>query len=82
MGKPPVTNALTIDFEDWYHGIEIPCSEWYGFEDRIGMASCLTFVSRPAATGNLRHHTSNAPRPFALNRRLHDSTRPSRMTTR
>jgi polysaccharide deacetylase family protein (PEP-CTERM system associated) len=28
-------NALTVDFEDWYHGIEIPLSEWSGFEDRI-----------------------------------------------
>lgn len=28
-------NALTIDFEDWYHGIEIPSSEWEGFEQRI-----------------------------------------------
>ena len=28
-------NALTVDFEDWYHGIEIPPSQWGGFEDRI-----------------------------------------------
>lgn len=31
----PITNALTIDFEDWYQGLEIPCQEWPGFEDRI-----------------------------------------------
>src|SRR5262249_49003309 len=31
----PVTNALTIDFEDWYQGLEIPYTEWNGFEDRI-----------------------------------------------
>ena len=31
----PITNALTIDFEDWYQGLEIPMSEWKGFEDRI-----------------------------------------------
>jgi polysaccharide deacetylase family protein (PEP-CTERM system associated) len=30
-----VKNALTIDFEDWYQGLEIPCSAWSGFEDRI-----------------------------------------------
>jgi polysaccharide deacetylase family protein (PEP-CTERM system associated) len=30
-----VTNALTVDFEDWYQGLEIPQSEWAGFEDRI-----------------------------------------------
>jgi polysaccharide deacetylase family protein (PEP-CTERM system associated) len=29
------TNALTIDFEDWYQGLEIPHTEWGGFEDRI-----------------------------------------------
>ncbi len=29
------TNALTIDFEDWYQGLEIPYSEWHKFEDRI-----------------------------------------------
>lgn len=28
-------NALTIDFEDWYQGLEIPVSEWDRFEDRI-----------------------------------------------
>ena len=28
-------NALTIDFEDWYQGIEIPAAEWGGFEDRM-----------------------------------------------
>lgn len=31
----PVTNALTIDFEDWYQGLEIPADQWEGFEDRI-----------------------------------------------
>ncbi len=35
MGNPSVTNALTIDFEDWYQGLEIPYSEWDRFEDRI-----------------------------------------------
>lgn len=30
-----ITNALTIDFEDWYQGLEIPYSEWDAFEDRI-----------------------------------------------
>lgn len=31
----PVTNALTIDFEDWYQGLEIPHTSWDGYEDRI-----------------------------------------------
>jgi polysaccharide deacetylase family protein (PEP-CTERM system associated) len=30
-----IVNALTIDFEDWYHGIELPMSRWGGLEDRI-----------------------------------------------
>ena len=31
----PVINALTIDFEDWYQGLEIPMAGWPGYEDRI-----------------------------------------------
>jgi polysaccharide deacetylase family protein (PEP-CTERM system associated) len=30
-----LTNALTIDFEDWYQGLEIPHTRWSGYEDRI-----------------------------------------------
>jgi polysaccharide deacetylase family protein (PEP-CTERM system associated) len=29
------TNALTVDFEDWYHGLEIPVARWPEFEDRV-----------------------------------------------
>ena len=36
MENQPVRNALTIDFEDWYQGLEIPCSDWGQYEDRIG----------------------------------------------
>jgi len=35
MTGPTVTNALTVDFEDWYQGLEIPHQDWAGFEDRI-----------------------------------------------
>jgi len=35
MANARVTNALTIDFEDWYQGLEIPYSEWDRFESRI-----------------------------------------------
>jgi len=31
-------NALTIDFEDWYQGLEIPMARWGGFEDRMERA--------------------------------------------
>jgi len=30
-----VINALTIDFEDWYQGLEIPHTEWANYEDRV-----------------------------------------------
>jgi len=31
-------NALTIDFEDWYQGLEIPHTRWEGMEERIEQA--------------------------------------------
>ena len=34
----PVTsrlNALTVDFEDWYQGLEIPHDRWADYEDRL-----------------------------------------------
>jgi len=31
-----ITNALTVDLEDWYHGIELPPSRWREFADRLG----------------------------------------------
>jgi polysaccharide deacetylase family protein (PEP-CTERM system associated) len=34
LAQSPI-HALTIDFEDWYQGIEIPYAEWDKFEDRI-----------------------------------------------
>lgn len=35
MQAKQITNALTIDFEDWYQGLEIPHTEWEAYEDRI-----------------------------------------------
>jgi hypothetical protein len=37
--RTSVMNALTIDYEDWYHGIEIPPDQWAGYEERIGLAT-------------------------------------------
>jgi len=34
-----ITNALTIDWEDWYQGLEIPHTDWSGFEDRLERAT-------------------------------------------
>ena len=39
MSGKQYTNALTIDFEDWYQGLEIPYAEWEKFEDRIDFVS-------------------------------------------
>lgn len=30
-----VKNALTVDLEDWYHGIELPPDRWHNCEDRL-----------------------------------------------
>jgi polysaccharide deacetylase family protein (PEP-CTERM system associated) len=30
-----ITNALTVDFEDWYQGLEIPHTDWEGYQDRL-----------------------------------------------
>ncbi len=40
--KGKITNALTIDWEDWYHGMEIPHTEWAGYEDRLTLATHRT----------------------------------------
>jgi len=37
MAPESITNALTIDFEDWYQGLEVPYAQWDGFEDRIAI---------------------------------------------
>jgi polysaccharide deacetylase family protein (PEP-CTERM system associated) len=39
MPETQITNAMTIDFEDWYQGLEIPYAEWDKFEDRIPFVS-------------------------------------------
>lgn len=30
-----MTNAFTVDFEDWYHGIELPFADWNKYERRV-----------------------------------------------
>jgi polysaccharide deacetylase family protein (PEP-CTERM system associated) len=36
-------NALTIDLEDWYQGLEIPMGKWSEFEDRLAI-SCRNLL--------------------------------------
>jgi polysaccharide deacetylase family protein (PEP-CTERM system associated) len=38
MRSKHVTNALTIDFEDWYQGLELSITRWADCEDRIVQA--------------------------------------------
>jgi polysaccharide deacetylase family protein (PEP-CTERM system associated) len=38
MRSKQVTNALTIDFEDWYQGLELSITRWADCEDRIVQA--------------------------------------------
>jgi polysaccharide deacetylase family protein (PEP-CTERM system associated) len=45
-----IRNALTFDFEDWYHGLEIPLSQCDGFEQRI-RSSGERLLELLAATG-------------------------------
>lgn len=33
-------DAFTVDFEDWYHGIEIDPADWGGFEQRLEVGTC------------------------------------------
>jgi polysaccharide deacetylase family protein (PEP-CTERM system associated) len=35
LTKAHMPHVFSIDVEDWYHGIEIPMSEWDGFESRV-----------------------------------------------
>jgi polysaccharide deacetylase family protein (PEP-CTERM system associated) len=35
MRDDVMVNALTVDLEDWYHGVELPASRWLEFEDRV-----------------------------------------------
>jgi polysaccharide deacetylase family protein (PEP-CTERM system associated) len=42
MPASTVTNALTIDWEDWYQGLEIPHTQWSGYADRLAPATHRT----------------------------------------
>jgi polysaccharide deacetylase family protein (PEP-CTERM system associated) len=35
MKNQTVVNAFTVDFEDWYQGIELPVSNWNQYEHRL-----------------------------------------------
>lgn len=39
MSKSGVVNALTIDWEDWYQGLEIPHEAWSSYQDRLAFAT-------------------------------------------
>lgn len=35
----PILNAFTVDFEDWFQGIELDPSQWAGCEDRLAVGT-------------------------------------------
>ncbi len=35
----PITNAFTVDFEDWFHGIELDPASWKSCEDRLAVGT-------------------------------------------
>jgi polysaccharide deacetylase family protein (PEP-CTERM system associated) len=37
--RPAVLNAFTVDFEDWYQGLEIDPGEWHRYEGRVGVGT-------------------------------------------
>ena len=39
-GAPPLS-AFTVDFEDWYQGIEIDRGDWGGFENRLAVGTSV-----------------------------------------
>jgi polysaccharide deacetylase family protein (PEP-CTERM system associated) len=39
MTPRPLINAMTVDLEDWYQGLEIPSSRWRRYEDRVAPAT-------------------------------------------
>ncbi|HET7224170.1 MAG TPA: XrtA system polysaccharide deacetylase, partial [Candidatus Eisenbacteria bacterium] len=53
VSTAPGLNALTIDFEDWFQGIEIPHTAWGGFESRIERsgARLLALLDRAGVRG-------------------------------
>jgi polysaccharide deacetylase family protein (PEP-CTERM system associated) len=39
MDPRGISNAMTVDLEDWYQGLEIPSSRWHCYEDRVAPAT-------------------------------------------
>jgi polysaccharide deacetylase family protein (PEP-CTERM system associated) len=39
MDPRGISNAMTVDLEDWYQGLEIPSSRWDCYEDRVAPAT-------------------------------------------
>jgi polysaccharide deacetylase family protein (PEP-CTERM system associated) len=33
--QQPITNAFSVDLEDWYHGVELPVETWPKYEKRV-----------------------------------------------
>jgi polysaccharide deacetylase family protein (PEP-CTERM system associated) len=49
LEDPRVLNAITVDLEDWYQGLEIPRECWHGYESRV-VSSARRLLSLLAET--------------------------------
>ena len=47
--RTPV-NAFTVDWEDWYQGLEIDMDRWDGFADRLSVGTERLLALQPMPT--------------------------------
>jgi polysaccharide deacetylase family protein (PEP-CTERM system associated) len=68
-------HVFSIDVEDWYHGIEIPMSEWDGFESRVERSTdaLLDLMARYDVTATCFVLGKVAEEHPDLVRRIHDA---------
>jgi polysaccharide deacetylase family protein (PEP-CTERM system associated) len=70
-----LTNAMTVDLEDWFQGIEQPVESWHRFEERlhIGVERLLSILSETGTRATFFALGWAAERHPALLRRLVDA---------
>ncbi len=64
VSAPATLNALTVDFEDWFQGLEIPLERWDAFEDRLA-ASTRRLLDLLAAHRRVPPSSCSATSPSA-----------------
>ena len=56
-----VVNALTVDLEDWYQGLEIDPEDWGRYEDRLAIGTQFPVQLLESTLLLLRQLTSKCP---------------------